>query len=85
MAESLPEKWKTAWMDAEISGNEISVNYFYTSGLLNKTSKFKTENIFAPMNAIKAIRDIMDSEGHSWSKAKFSIKSNGTFELTPIV
>lgn len=84
MVESLPDKWKTAWMEAEVSEKEISAEYFYTSGFLNKQSKFKTDNVFAPMNAMKAIQEIMASEGQNWSKAKFFIKKDGTFEFTPI-
>ena len=84
MAESLPGSWKTAWMDAELNGNEISVDYFYEGEALGNIQKFKTENIFAPLNAIKAIRDIMSSEGHNWFKAKFRISSSGTFELEVI-
>lgn len=84
MVESLPRNWKSAWMEAEISGNEISVNYFYKSGIFNKTSKFKTSNIFAPMNAMKAIQGIMSSEGKAWSKAKFSIWQNGKFAFEVI-
>ena len=81
MIESLPNNWKTAWMDAEIEGNEINVSYSYKAGLFNKTSKFKTSNVFAPMNAIKALQQMMSSEGNRWAKAQFAIKNDGTFEL----
>ena len=71
-------------MEAEVTGNEISVDYFYTSTLLNEKTKFNSNNVFAPPNAIREIQKIMASEGNSWSKALFKVFGDGTFEFTPI-
>jgi len=81
MEESLPKGWKTAWVDAEIQGDEISVSYFYTSGIFRKKSKFLTKNTFAPPNAMNAIHDIMRNEGNPWSMAQFKIYKDGKIEF----
>lgn len=82
MMDSLTDtRWKTARMDVELNGREISVRYAYTSGLFNKQTAFKTSNVFAPPNAMKALRDMMAAEGEPWSRASFSLKPDGSFQF----
>ena len=84
MTESLPDNWKTAQMKIEVDGKSSDVSYTYTAGLFPKKVSFRTSNVFAPINAAIAIRQIMIEEGNEWSTAVIELRRNGNMQINPI-
>lgn len=82
MAESLPPGWVRAWMDVKIVNNHIRASFLWVGRDNGEPMQFQTKKQFAPLNAMDAMRNIMDSDGKDWQSATFVITPDGKCNIT---
>ncbi len=80
MAESLPDNWHSAYMEATIEGNDIDSRFrFFRSGS-DEEQRFVPDNSIAPMNAAMELQSLMQRQGSDWRRIRVTIFGDGRFE-----
>lgn len=80
MAESLPDDWQRAFMQATVEGNDIDASFrFFESGS-DEEQRFIPSNSIAPMNAAMELQALMRREGDDWNSIRVTIYRDGRFE-----
>ncbi len=80
MAESLPESWLSAYMQATIEGQDIESSFRYVEAGSDEERPFSPIDEIAPMNAARELQSLMRQEGSDWDTIRVTIFSNGRFE-----
>ena len=80
MAESLPENWHSAYMQATIEGIDIDARFRFRESASGDEHAFIPANSIAPMNAARELQSLMRQEGSDWRTVTVTIFSDGRFE-----
>ena len=80
MAESLPDNWDSAFMQATIEGGNIDAVFRYHEPGSYEALRFMPENSIAPMNAAAELQALMRREGSEWETVTVTIYPDGRFE-----
>jgi hypothetical protein len=80
----VPDDWERVEIDTKLGHvdgrNEIHTSYRYFLGD-DTPHRFKTSNVFGPMNAVFEIQKLMAAENNGWSKAVFKLYRDGNIQV----
>ena len=80
LAESLPDNWDSAFMQATIEGSDIDAVFRYHEPGSYEALRFMPENSIAPMNAAAELQSLMRAQGSAWNSITVTIFPDGRFE-----